>query len=111
MKRVPFGIERLDAMIGGGPPAGSVVLVAGEAGAGAREFCYTSAVLCGLAREDGDLFELHYGALAPEASLPSSPPGVRTSGHSRWCPVGPTAPANSWGSPPSSKTPVRSSFR
>ena len=72
MKRVPFGIERLDATIGGGPPAGSVVLVAGEAGAGAREFCYTSAVLCGLAREDSDLFELHYGALAPEASLPEA---------------------------------------
>ena len=69
MKRVPFGIERLDATIGGCPPAGSVVLVAG---AGAREFCYTSAVLCGLAHEDGDPFELHYGALAPEANLPEA---------------------------------------
>jgi archaellum biogenesis ATPase FlaH len=72
MDRVPFGIQRLDATIDGGAPAGSVVLVAGEAGAGAREFCYTSAVLCGLARRDAELFELHYGALAPEASLPEA---------------------------------------
>ena len=72
MDRVPFGVQRLDATVGGGAPAGSVVLVAGEAGAGAREFLYTSAVLCGLARGDADLFELHYGALAPEASLPEA---------------------------------------
>lgn len=72
MDRVPFGIQRLDAIVGGGAPAGSVVLVAGEAGAGAREFCYTSAVLCGLARGDTELFELHYGTLAPEVSLPET---------------------------------------
>jgi archaellum biogenesis ATPase FlaH len=68
--RVPFGIQRLDATVGGGAPAGSVVLVAGEAGAGARKFAYTSAVLTGLAQGDPELFDLHYGALAPEASPP-----------------------------------------
>lgn len=72
MDRLPFGIQRLDATIGGGPPAGSVVLVAGEAGAGAREFVYTSAVLNGLAHGDADLFELHYGSLASEATLPKA---------------------------------------
>jgi len=72
MDRVPFGVQRLDATVGGGAPAGSVVLVVGEAGAGAREFCYTSAVLSGLARSDPELFELHYGSLAPEASPPEA---------------------------------------
>lgn len=66
MNRVPFGIQRLDATVGGGAPAGSVVLVAGEAGAGAREFLYTGPVLSGLARGDAELFDLHYGSLAPD---------------------------------------------
>ena len=61
MARIPFGIARLDTRIGGGAPAGSVVLLAGEAGAGAREFMYTSAVMNGLERAEPDLFKLHYG--------------------------------------------------
>jgi archaellum biogenesis ATPase FlaH len=47
-----------------------VVLLAGEAGAGAREFLYTSAVFNGLAHADDDLFELHYGNLEPDAEVP-----------------------------------------
>ena len=71
MDRVPFGINRLDEIIEGGAPAGSVVLLSGEAGAGAREFMYTSAVMNGLAhREDDDLFDLHYGELHDNAILP-----------------------------------------
>lgn len=70
MTRIPFGVSRLDAEIGGGAPAGSVVLLAGEAGAGAREFLYTSAVSNGLAGADPELFGLHYGELQPAASLP-----------------------------------------
>ena len=70
MERVPFGIERLDNTIGGGAPRGSVVLLSGEAGAGAREFVFTTAVMNGLARTDDDLFDLHYGDIAPDAALP-----------------------------------------
>jgi archaellum biogenesis ATPase FlaH len=70
MKRVPFGIERLDNTIGGGAPRGSVVLLSGEAGAGAREFMFTTAVMNGLARTGDDLFDLHYGDLAANAALP-----------------------------------------
>ena len=55
MDRMPLGISRLDRMIGGGAPAGSVVLLAGESGAGAREFCYTSAAMNGLVETDADL--------------------------------------------------------
>lgn len=70
MERIPFGINRLDSTIGGGAPLGSVVLLSGEAGAGAREFMYTAATMNGLAQRDDELFDLHYGDLAANASLP-----------------------------------------
>ncbi|WP_436343947.1 RAD55 family ATPase [Natronorubrum sp. FCH18a] len=70
MKRLPFGVSRLDRTIGGGAPAGSVVLIAGEAGAGAREFCYTAAAMNGLVRADPGQFERYYGDLEAEATLP-----------------------------------------
>jgi KaiC/GvpD/RAD55 family RecA-like ATPase len=67
MERIPFGIRRLDTTVGGGAPAGSVVLLSGEAGAGAREFTYTSTVMNGLVGGDADLFDLYYGSLEPDA--------------------------------------------
>jgi len=72
MARVPFGISRLDRMIGGGAPAGSAVLLASEVGAGGREFLHTTAAMNGLAHADEELFELYYGDLGEEATLPSS---------------------------------------
>jgi archaellum biogenesis ATPase FlaH len=72
MERIPFGISRLDNTIGGGAPRGSVVLLSGEAGAGSREFIYTSAVMNGLAQTGDDLFDLHYGNLAENAALPDA---------------------------------------
>jgi len=71
MERIPFGIQRLDTAINGGAPSGSVVLLSGEAGAGAREFVYTAALMNGLVRTDPDLFELYYGELADGATPPS----------------------------------------
>jgi len=73
MDRIPFGIRRLDTTIGGGAPSGSVVLLSGEAGAGAREFVYTAALMNGLVESDPDLFELYYGSL-PDGTNP--PPEV-----------------------------------
>ena len=70
MTRIPFGVPRLDSIIGGGAPGGSLVLLAGEVGAGAREFLYTSAAANGLATADPDRFDLHYGALDPASTLP-----------------------------------------
>lgn len=72
MDRVPFGIHRLDSLIDGGAPAGSVVLLAGEPGAGAREFMHTAAVMNALARDDSDQFDLYYGSLHEDAVLPAS---------------------------------------
>jgi len=70
MERIPFGIDQLDTTIDGGAPRGSIVLLSGEAGAGAREFMYTAAVMNGLAAAGHDLFELHYGDVAANATLP-----------------------------------------
>jgi KaiC/GvpD/RAD55 family RecA-like ATPase len=68
MARIPFGIPRLDSITDGGAPPGSVVLLSGEAGAGAREFAHTSAVMNGLYRADAEAFDLHYGDLQPAAT-------------------------------------------
>ncbi|MFC7096813.1 RAD55 family ATPase [Halobaculum marinum] len=70
MDRIPFGVAQLDTVLGGGAPEGSVVLVAGESGAGARAFAYTSAAMNALARTDDDLFDLYYGEPADEATVP-----------------------------------------
>jgi KaiC/GvpD/RAD55 family RecA-like ATPase len=59
-------------MVGGGAPAGSVVLLAGESGAGAREFCYTSAAMNGLVDADPDLFDLYYGDLESGVTVPDA---------------------------------------
>jgi len=69
MDRLPFGVRQLDSIVNGGAPAGSTVLVSGEAGAGAREFLHTSAVINGLHETDPELFDLHYGSLPP-ATVP-----------------------------------------
>src|SRR6056297_2416419 len=70
MERLPFGISRLDSMIDGGAPAGSVVLLAGEVGAGAREFVYTSVAMNALAHADAELFDLYYGNVHGNAAVP-----------------------------------------
>jgi KaiC/GvpD/RAD55 family RecA-like ATPase len=70
MNRIPFGIRRLDTTIGGGAPPGSVVLLSGQAGAGAREFMYTCAIMNGLAEADPDLFDLYYGGIDERATAP-----------------------------------------
>ena len=70
MDRYPFGISRLDGMIDGGAPSGSLVLLAGDAGAGAREFLYTAGIMNGLVSADADLFDLHYGDLHAATTPP-----------------------------------------
>jgi len=70
MERLPFGISRLDSMIDGGAPPGSVVLLAGEVGAGARDFVYTSVAMNALAHADAELFDLYYGNVHGNAAVP-----------------------------------------
>ena len=70
MARIPFGISRFDKIVGGGAPRGTVVLLVGDAGAGAREFMYTSVTMNAVANTDPDLFNLHYGNLHEDATPP-----------------------------------------
>jgi len=70
MDRIPFGVRQLDTTLGGGAPTGSVVLVAGEGGAGSREFLQTSTLLNALAETDEELHDLYYGDLAANAEPP-----------------------------------------
>jgi archaellum biogenesis ATPase FlaH len=70
MSRIPFGVRQLDTTIQGGAPPGSVVLLAGEGGAGSRDFVHTSALLNALATTDEDLFDIYYGDLAANATPP-----------------------------------------
>jgi len=70
MQSIPFGVKRLDSVLDGGSPAGNVILLAGESGAGGREFLYTSAAMTALAHGDPELFDLYYGDLEPGAELP-----------------------------------------
>ena len=72
MDRIPFGVRQLDSIINGGAPAGSVVLLSGEAGAGSREFMHTSAIINGMARVDEELFDLYYGQPSAKAVLPEN---------------------------------------
>ncbi|QLH84483.1 RAD55 family ATPase [Halosimplex pelagicum] len=72
MDRIPFGVRQLDTTLGGGAPTGSVVLVAGEGGAGSREFIQTSTLLNALAETDEALHDLYYGDLAPNANPPGA---------------------------------------
>ncbi|WP_121822432.1 RAD55 family ATPase [Halostella salina] len=72
MDRIPFGVSRLDSMINGGAPPGSVVLLAGDIGAGAREFLYTSAAMNALVEAEPELFDLYYGSLHENSTVPGS---------------------------------------
>ncbi len=71
MLRIPFGVDRLDSVLGGGAPAGSVVLLSTEAGAGGRAFLHTSAVINAIASSDPELFDLYYGDLHADSGYPS----------------------------------------
>lgn len=70
MERLPFGVARIDSILQGGAPPGSTLLLAGESGAGAREFAQTAAAMNALADRDTDLFDLYYGDLPENATTP-----------------------------------------
>ena len=53
--KIPTGIAQFDHIINDGFPAGSLVLLLGEVGAGQQEFAYTSAAAIALAKYMPDL--------------------------------------------------------
>jgi RecA-superfamily ATPases implicated in signal transduction len=71
MTQIPFGVDRLDSLLGGGAPAGSVVLLSTDAGAGGRAFCHTSAVINALATGAPGEFERYHDGLHADSTPPS----------------------------------------
>ncbi len=59
MKKIPTGVSDLDSIIRGGLPAGSVVLLLTEIGAGGLEFTYTSAAKILRVKENPDKDNIH----------------------------------------------------
>lgn len=69
MVDMPFGVSRLDSMLDGGVPTGSVVLLATEPGAGGRKFAQTSAAMNALGTTDNEAFERHYRGIDHEGVI------------------------------------------
>ena len=69
MVDIPFGVSRLDSMLDGGVPTGSVVLLATEPGAGGRKFAQTSAAMNALATTDNEAVERHYRGIDHEGVI------------------------------------------
>ena len=69
MVDMPFGVSRLDSMLDGGVPTGSVVLLATEPGAGGRKFAHTSAAINALATTNNAAFERHYRGIDSEGVI------------------------------------------
>ena len=69
MVDMPFGVSRLDSMLDGGVPTGSVVLLATEPGAGGRKFAHTSAAMNALATTNNAAFERHYRGIDNEGVI------------------------------------------
>src|SRR5512136_2692870 len=70
--RMPTGVADFDSIIKGGLPAGSVVLLVGDVGAGQVEFALTSAAKLGLVKEDPSAIEFFLGHAAKNGKLPES---------------------------------------
>lgn len=72
MKKIPTGISALDSIIKGGLPAGSVVLLLSEIGAGGQEFIYTSAAKLLMVKNNPDTLHLVLGDECKESMLPQN---------------------------------------
>lgn len=72
MKRIPTGVSDLDSIIKGGLPAGSVVLLLGDVGAGQNEFVYTAMAKLAIVKNNPDALEFYLGTGQKEAKLPQS---------------------------------------
>jgi len=69
---MPTGVADFDSIIKGGLPAGSVVLLLGDVGAGQLEFSLTSAAKIGMVMEDPKLIDFLLGHAAKKGKLPES---------------------------------------
>ena len=67
---MPTGVADFDSIINGGLPAGSVVLLLGDVGAGQLEFSLTSAAKIGLVMDNPDASDFFLGHAARHGKLP-----------------------------------------
>ncbi len=70
IRRIPTGVADLDAIVEGGFPQGSVVLLMGEEGAGMREYVYTSAAKLTIVREEPRIRSFYLGHASEQSVLP-----------------------------------------
>ena len=70
VKKVPTGVADFDAIIKGGLPQGSVVMLMGDIGAGQHEFIYTSAFKLSTVKEHPYLGESMMGSFCNFEGLP-----------------------------------------
>lgn len=66
LKRIPTGVSSLDAIVGGGFPSGSLVLLSGGEGSGNVEFAYTSATTFAAIKKSSSASGLREGVGLPE---------------------------------------------
>ena len=70
IRRVPTGVPDFDAIIKGGIPEGSVVMLLGDIGSGQHEFVYTSAYSLATVKEKPYLGEAMLGSFCDFEALP-----------------------------------------
>lgn len=72
MKKIPTGISDLDAIIKGGVPAGSVVLLLTEIGAGGVEYTYTSSAKLLRVKKEPENISVYLGDECKSSILPEN---------------------------------------
>jgi len=72
VQRVPTGVADFDSIIGGGLPAGSVVLLLGDVGGGGLEFALTSAAKIGIVKEFPETRSFMMGHAGKAGILPEN---------------------------------------
>lgn len=70
IRKIPTGIADLDAIVEGGFPAGSTVLLLGDHGAGMQEYVYTSASKLALVRGNPRLRHYFLGEACDDSAIP-----------------------------------------
>lgn len=70
VKRIPSGVSDFDSIIKGGIPAGSVILLMGDLGAGQQEYALTSASKLSLVKENPNSSDYYLGNRVGQRVLP-----------------------------------------
>lgn len=70
VKRIPTGVADFDSIVKGGLPAGSLVLLLGDVGAGQNEYVYTSAAKLAIVRDNPKLKRYYLGQACDDGVLP-----------------------------------------